>query len=74
MKNLYWKLCVFGVVLFSILSFSPLIIPSNNFKPMISGIPRTLWAGMLVYIAIVFLTYIGTRVYPDNDDEKGGIE
>ena len=68
-KNLYWKLCIAGMVLLSILTFTPLIIPPGVTEPVIGGVPRTLWSSILIYVAMVVITYIGTRVYPHTDDE-----
>lgn len=67
-KSLYWKLCIVGMVLLSILTFTPLIIPPGVTEPVIGGVPRTLWTSILIYIAMVVITYIGTRVYPHTDD------
>ena len=47
MKNLYWKLCCAAVILLSILCFTPLVIPAHEYRPLLWGLPRTLWAGML---------------------------
>ena len=69
MKNLCWKLCCGAVVLLSTLCFTPLVIPAHAYEPMLFGLPRTLWAGVLAYAGYVVLIYIGTRVYPDNDRE-----
>jgi len=66
-----WTACSIGVILLCILAFSPLIIPTGKSDPLLWGIPRTLWAGMLVYAVIVALTFIGTRVHPDIREHGG---
>ncbi len=67
-KSLYWKLCIAGVVLLSILTFTPIVMPRGVAGPELFGVPRTLWASILTYIGIVILTYIGTKVYPGAED------
>jgi hypothetical protein len=67
-KSLYWKLCIAGVVLLSILTFTPIVMPQGVADPELLGVPRTLWASILTYIGIVILTYIGTKVYPGAED------
>lgn len=71
-KSLYWKLCIIGTVVLSILTFTPLVIPMGTYRPSIGGVPRPLWAGILIYVLLVVVTYIGTRVYPGSDDDEEG--
>jgi hypothetical protein len=66
-----WTACSIGVVVLCILAFSPLIIPTGKSEPLLWGIPRTLWAGILVYALIVVLTFIGTHVHPDIREQRG---
>jgi len=54
-----------------VISFTPLVIPAEKSTPMFLGVPRTLWAGLLVYVAMVVLTWIGTRVHPEADKDTG---
>ncbi len=70
-KRLYWRMCIGAIVLLSVLTFTPLVMPSNVIQPMIGGVPRTLWASILIYVVMVLLTYVGTQVYPDTDDGEG---
>ncbi len=69
-KSLSWKLCIAGVVVTSILSFTPLVIPIGEYEPMLMGIPYTLWTGLLVACVLVGLTYLGTKVHPGNGEEE----
>ncbi len=74
MKNkrpLYWRLCYLGVVVLCVLTFTPLVIPSGRFMPLVAGMPRTLWAGILIYIGLVLLTFIGTRIYGESNMDRG---
>ena len=52
-------------------TFTPLVIPSGEYKPMLFGIPYTLWTGFIITVALVVVTYIGTRVHPGMKDEEG---
>ena len=67
----YWYLCIGVATLLTIVAFTPLVIPMGVYQPMIWGIPRTLWAGIVVYIFMVAVTYLGTRVHPENTANKG---
>jgi len=60
-----------GAVLLCVLTFTPLVIPSGQFMPLLAGMPRTLWAGILIYIGLVLLTLIATSIYRERDiDER----
>jgi hypothetical protein len=69
-KNKYWKICYISALILSILTFTPLVIPYHTYKPMIGHVPYTMWMGFLIYILLVILTFIGIRVYPDNDHQE----
>lgn len=66
-----WTGCSIGIIVLCVVAFSPLIIPSGVSEPRLWGIPRTLWAGILVYVLMVILTFIGTRVHPDIQEQQG---
>lgn len=67
-KSTYWHLCIAGVVLVSILTFTPLVIPEGIYQPMLAGVPYTLWMGIVVAIVLVTLTYFGTKFHPGNGE------
>ncbi len=67
-KKKYWKWCCIGAILLSAITFTPLIIPQGVFTPTLLGIPYTLWTGFLITVALVVLTFIGTRVHPGIND------
>ncbi len=69
-KSLAWRLCVVATIVLCILSYTPLVIPSSVSTPTLWGLPRTLWLGLLIYLAIVAVTFVATRVHPDIDDEE----
>jgi hypothetical protein len=50
-----------------VLTFSPLVIPSGTYRPVVLGMPYTLWVGILVAVLTVGFTYGATRLYPVRD-------
>ena len=64
----YWTLCVVLVVVLLVLAYTPLMIPNGVYKPMILGIPYTLWTSFLIAVILVALTYIGSKVHPGSDE------
>ncbi len=73
-QSLAWKLCIAGMVALCILSFTPLVIPAGQSTPLFFGVPRTLCLGILIYAAMVVLTWIGTRVHPEAQQDTGESE
>jgi hypothetical protein len=65
----YWNLCIVGVLILCIVTFTPLVIPRGVYEPMLFGIPYTLWVGMIIAVSLVFLTYLATKVHPGNIKE-----
>jgi hypothetical protein len=57
--KLLWKTCRAGVIILSILIFTPLVTPKNIFTPEVFGLPYTLWMGILVYIFFVAFILLG---------------
>lgn len=47
-----WKIFWTIVLVLAALSFTPLVIPYGTSEPFLLGLPRTLWAGMLISILI----------------------
>ena len=66
----YWTLCAVLVIVLMVLGYTPLMIPIGVYKPMILGIPFSLWTSFLVTVALVALTYIGSKVHPGSDEEE----
>ena len=64
-----WRVCIIIYLILTTISFTPLLIPQNQFKPELFGIPYTMWAGFIVTLALVVLTLIGMKVHP-GDKEK----
>jgi hypothetical protein len=63
----YWRICIAIVLFLVVIGFTPLFIPAGIYKPMLLGIPYSLWMGFLVTLILVVLTYIGSRVHPGTD-------
>lgn len=70
-RNRGWKICIAIFTILSIISFTPLVLPQEVYKPEILGIPYTLWTSFLITLAFVLLTYVGTRLHPGNKDMEG---
>ena len=58
-----WKFCLFIMTILTVLALSPLVISQGEFQPIILHLPRTLWAGLIIYILMVVVTLIATRSY-----------
>ena len=58
------------MILLVIITYTPIIIPGGVYKPMVLGIPYSLWTSMLITAALVLITYIGSKVHPGNDEEE----
>lgn len=49
-------------MLLCIVTFSPLVIPPNEAKPYLLGIPYTMWMGFLVSVLFVILAYLVSTI------------
>jgi multidrug efflux pump subunit AcrB len=67
-RRTLWRVTWMAAALLSLAAFTPLVIPAGTYEPMIAGVPYTLWVGILVTVALVFLTYAATRLYPPGED------
>ena len=66
-RRLYWRLCYGATIVLSVVTFSPLVIPNGTYRPMLGGVPYTLWVGIVLTVLTVVLTYGATRFYPVHD-------
>lgn len=64
----YWTLCAVLVIVLMVLGYTPLMIPNGVYKPVIRGIPYSLWTSFLLTVVLVVLTYIGSKVHPGSDE------
>lgn len=69
-KRKYWRLLRTLAIVLCLLTFTPLVIPSGKYKPELLGIPYSLWTSYLITIALVVLTYFGTKVHRSTEDEE----
>ncbi len=68
-KSTVWKVCCCLVTLLAMLAFTPLVIPPGQVEPLLLGMPRTLWSGLLIAFAVVAITCIGAMVRSDEQSE-----
>ncbi len=69
-KSLYWIICRIAAIILVVITFTPLVMPAGAHRPALWGMPYTLWAGIIVSILLVLLTFIGTRVHPGRKNSK----
>ena len=70
MKRL-WNFARIGVIILSILIFTPLVIPKNEYKPEFIGLPYTLWVGILAYFGYVAFIMIWIYAHSKVKKEEG---
>jgi hypothetical protein len=69
-KRQYWRILRTLALIVSLLTFTPLVIPNGEYRPMVFGMPYTLWMGYLWAFILVGLTYLGTKNHPGMDEEE----
>jgi len=57
------------VIALSVLTFTPVILPQNEYMPMLFGLPRTLWTGILIAFLMVVVTFVGGFVRQVHESE-----
>ena len=73
MKNrnrMYWRILRTAAIVLCLLVFTPLVIPQGVHTPELLGIPYSLWTSFLITVALVVLTYLGTKVHRSNEEEE----
>lgn len=50
-----WKFVAVAVFILAAISFTPLVIPYGIAEPYVLGLPRTLWAGLVISLSIYAL-------------------
>lgn len=68
--RIIWRLTIVLAVLTVGISFSPIIIPSGVYTPMLFGLPYSLWTTILLTLFLVFLTWVATKVHPEGREAK----
>ena len=69
-NRMYWRILRTTAIILCLLVFTPLIIPQGVHKPELFGIPFSLWTSFLITVALVVLTYLGTKVHRSNEEEE----
>ncbi len=69
-KRMQWWGVVAGAALLTLGTFTPLVTPIGSSEPSLLEVPVTLWAGLLVSIGFVLLTYAATRSFPYRDADQ----
>ena len=63
-------MCCGVMVVLSIVTFTPLVIPEGKIEPSLWGIPLTLWAGAAIALIMVLLTAIAALLHPESTGKK----
>lgn len=69
-NRMYWRMLRTAAIILCLLVFTPLVIPAGVHKPELLGIPFSLWTSFLITVALVFLTYLGTKVHRTDEEEE----
>jgi hypothetical protein len=65
-----WRILRLIAIGLCLLTFTPLVIPKGVFTPELFGVPYSLWTSFLITVALVFLTYLGTKVHRTDEEEE----
>ena len=68
--KMYKKVLIPAAVLFSCITFTPLVMPYGIHTPSLLSLPYTLWTGLLLAICLVFLTFLSIRFHPGNEEDE----
>ena len=66
-----WRLLTGLVIFIFFIEYSPLVIPAGKFTPTLFGIPFSLWMGVLFTVLVVWLTYMGAKIYARKIEQEG---
>ncbi|MDZ7723698.1 MAG: hypothetical protein U5R06_13075 [candidate division KSB1 bacterium] len=71
MKNKrYWMMCVAAVIVIVVLTFTPVVIPAGQSDPFFLNMPYSLWLSFFLTLALVGLTFLGSRVLPYEQEDE----
>ncbi len=59
----HWRMLVAVMILLLFIEYSPLVLPAGQYKPMLFGIPFSLWLGIIGTALGVFLTYLAAKAH-----------
>ena len=69
-KRLLLRLLIIAVVVLSLITFTPLVIPYGKHEPALFFFPYTLWTGLIVALLLVLVTFLATRIHPGNEEDE----
>ncbi len=69
-KRLVWRLCVASVIVILAITYSPLIVKEGKITPTLFHLPYSLWTTIILAFLLVFLTYLGGKALPDNEEDE----
>lgn len=69
-KRRQWRILSIIAIVLCLLVFTPLVIPQGVYKPELLGVPYSLWTSFLITVALVVLTYFGTKVHRTDEEES----
>ncbi len=67
-NSLIWSVCCGMAVFLTALAYSPLVLSPDQFEPVLFGMPRTFWAGIVIYLVFLVVIWLGTQVHPEKED------
>lgn len=72
-NKIYWRICSALVIILTVIVFTPLVIPQNVYKPLLFGIPYSLWTSFFITVALVTITFIGTKIHSVNEENEDNL-
>jgi hypothetical protein len=69
-KFRFYNILILLVLLLSVLTFTPLVMPYGVHLPALLHLPYTLWTGLLVAILLVCLTWLAVRFHPGRKEDE----
>lgn len=65
-----WRISIAIVAIIILITYTPAVIPAGKIKPTLLGMPYSLWMGILLTIVLVTLTYIGSKIFPSQNEKE----
>jgi hypothetical protein len=65
-----YNLLILLAIIFSIITFTPLVMPYGRHEPSLFHLPYTLWTGLLVALLLVLLTWLSIRIHPGKGEDE----
>ena len=59
-----------AVVIIIAVTYSPLVIATGKTTPSFLHLPYTLWVTMVLALALVLLTYAGSRIMTNDEEDN----